>query len=82
MPSVFSEDLKSSDKSRSKVAPRPKFSLSAAVAAALIIEGGVAARSEKKTRFLGKIFDLTTPTFFAKKIGGELFPCDTDEVQR
>ena len=63
MPSVFSEDLKSSDKSRLKVAPRPKFSLSAAVAAALILEGGVAARSEKKTRFLGKTFDLATPAF-------------------
>ena len=82
MPSVFSEELKPSDKSRSKVAPRPKFSLSAAVAAALILEGGVAARSEKKTRFLGKLFDVVTPTFFCKTIGGEVFPCDTDEGPR
>ena len=48
MPSAFSEELKLSEKLRSKVATRPKFSLSAAVAAALILEGGVAARSEKK----------------------------------
>ena len=48
VPSVFSEDLKSSEKSRSKVAPGPKFLLSAAVAAALILEGVAAVRSEKK----------------------------------
>ena len=82
MPSVLSEELKPSEKSRSKVAPRPKFSRSAAVAAALILEGGVAARSEKKTRFLGNFFDLATPTFFCEKNGGELFPCDIDEGPR
>ena len=48
VPSVFSEELTPRDKLRLKLAPRPKFSLSAAVAAALILEGGVAARSEKK----------------------------------
>ena len=73
MPSVFSEELKPSDKSRSKVAPWPKLSLSAAVAAALILEGGVAARSENKTRFIGKFCDLATSTFFRKKAGWEVF---------
>ena len=67
VPSVFSEELKPSEKSRSKVAPRPKFSLSAAVAAALILEGDVAARSEIKTCFLGEFFDLATPTFSCEK---------------
>ena len=37
MPSVLSEELESTEKSRSKVAPWPKFSLGAAVAAALIL---------------------------------------------
>ena len=67
MPSVFSEELKPSEKSRLSTPLWPKVSLGAAVAAALILEGGVAARSEKKTRFLGKIFDLATPTFFCEK---------------
>ena len=82
VPSVFSEGLIPSDKSRSKVAPRPKFSLSAAVAAALILVGGVAARSEKKRVFWGKIAISRPRHFFAKKIGGEVFPCDTDEGPR
>ena len=67
VPSVFSEDLIPSDKSRPFTPPWPKFSLSAAVAAALILYGGVAARREKKSSFLGKIFDLATPTFFFEK---------------
>ena len=77
VPSVFSEDLKSSEKSRSKVPPQPKFLLSAAVTAALILEGGVAARSEKKPRFLGEFCDLATPTFFCEKNWwGGLSTCD------
>ena len=63
MPSVFSEGFIPSDKSRLFTPLWPKILLSAAVAAALIHEGGVAARSEKKTRFLGKTFDLATPAF-------------------
>ena len=67
VPSVFSEGLIPSDKSRLFTPPWPKLLLSAAVAAALILEGVVAARSEKKTRFLGKIFDFATPTFLCEK---------------
>ena len=66
VPSVFSEELKPSDKSRSKVAPRPKFSLSAAVAAALILEGGVAARSEKNA-FSRQNFRSRDPDIILRK---------------
>ena len=67
MPSVFSEDLKSSEKSRSKVAPRPKLSVSAAVAAAFILEVGVAARSGKKNAFYREILRSRDPDMFSKK---------------
>ena len=67
VPSVFSEDLIPSDKSRLFIPLWPKFSLGAAVAAALILKGVVAARSEKKSRFLGEFCDLATPTFFCEK---------------
>ena len=73
MPSVFSEDLIPSDKSRLFIPLWPKFSLGAAVAAALILEGGVAAKKRKKERFLGEFSDLATPTFFCgKKMWGGL----------
>ena len=66
MPSVFSEDLISSDKSRLFAPLWPKFSLSAAVAAALILEVVVAARSEKKT-FYREILRSRDPDIFLKK---------------
>ena len=50
-----------------------KLSLGAAVAAALILEGGVAARSKIKARLLGD-FAISRPRhFFAKKLVGESF---------
>ena len=74
MSSVFPEGLIPSDKSRLFTPLWPKILLSAAVAAALILEGGVAARSEKKMRFIGKFYDLARPRhFFEKKTGWELF---------
>ena len=67
VPSISSEGLKPSEKSRSKVAPRPKFSRSAAVAAALILGGGSSPRAAKKNAFYRGILRSRDLDIFSKK---------------
>ena len=53
--------------------PRPKFSLSAAVAAALILEGVVTVRSEKKCVYRGTLRSRDPDIFLRKKMVGRSF---------